>query len=73
MTDTKNITRIIRELKEFSDMEDHGINEVTTDEGKITYREVLSNRFDSTAFKKDFLDVYESYLRQTSSMRFTLN
>ena len=52
---------------------EHGIDEVTTPEGKVTYREVLSKRFDSTSFKKDFLDVYEEYTRQTSSMRFTLN
>lgn len=52
---------------------DHGIDEVTTTDGKVTYREVLSKRFDTTAFKKDFMDIYEEYTRQTSSMRFTLN
>lgn len=52
---------------------ENGIDEVTTAEGKVTYREVLSKRFDTTSFKKDFMDVYEAYTRQTSSMRFTLN
>ena len=52
---------------------EHGVDEVTTSEGKVTYREVLSKRFDTTSFKKDFMDVYEEYTRQTSSMRFTLN
>ena len=52
---------------------ENGIDEVTTPEGKVTYREVLSKRFDSTSFKKDFLDVYEEYTKLTSSMRFTLN
>lgn len=52
---------------------EHGIDEVVTADGKVTYREVLSKRFDTTSFKKDFLDIYEEYTRQTSSMRFTLN
>lgn len=47
------------------------IDEYMCDEGKVTYREVISNRFDSTSFKKDFADVYEEYTRKTSSMRFT--
>lgn len=47
------------------------IDEYMCDEGKVTYREVISNRFDSTLFKKDFADVYEEYTRKTSTMRFT--
>lgn len=49
------------------------IDEYTSDEGKVTYREVISNRFDSTAFKKDFADIYSEYTKKTSSMRFTCN
>lgn len=49
------------------------LDEFMCDEGKVTYREVISNRFDSTAFKKDFADVYSEYTRKTSSMRFTCN
>ena len=54
-------------------MAENGIDEVIAESGKVTYREVISKRFDSTSFKKDFMDVYEEYTRQTSSMRFTLN
>lgn len=54
-------------------LEENGIDEVATSDGKVTYREVLSKRFDTTSFKKDFMDIYEEYTRQTSSMRFTLN
>ncbi len=54
-------------------MEEQGVDEVVTDEGKVTYREVISKRFDSTSFKKDFLDIYEAYLRATKNMRFTCN
>lgn len=54
-------------------MAEHDVDEVITSDGKVTYREVLSKRFDTTSFKKDFLDIYEEYTKQTSSMRFTLN
>ena len=46
-------------------------DEYTCDDGKITYREVISNRFASTEFKKVHLDLYEAFLRRTTSMRFT--
>lgn len=49
------------------------IDEFTCDEGKITYREVLSNRFCSTEFKKVHADLYEAFIRKTSNMRFTCN
>lgn len=49
------------------------IDEFTCDEGKVTYREVLTNRFASTEFKKVHKDLYEAFLKQTSSMRFTCN
>lgn len=49
------------------------IDEFTCDEGKVTYREVLSNRFASTEFKKVHADLYEAFTKQTSSMRFTCN
>lgn len=49
------------------------MDEFTCDEGKITYREVLSNRFCSTEFKKIHSDLYEAFTKQTSSMRFTCN
>lgn len=54
-------------------LKENGMDEVTTTEGKVTYREVLGKRFDTTSFKKDFLDIYEAYTKQTSMMRFTLN
>lgn len=52
---------------------DNEIDEFLSDEGKITYREVISKRFDSTSFKKDFADIYAEYQKATSSMRFTCN
>lgn len=51
----------------------HGIDEIVTDDGKATYREVSSKRMDSTSFKRDYGNLYDSYLRVTHSMRFTFN
>ena len=63
----------INELKEeaIEWLDENELDEILTDEGKITYREVISKRFNSTAFKKDFADIYDEYTTQTSHMRFT--
>lgn len=52
-------------------MTEEGIDTLIGDEHKATYKEVISNRFDSTAFKKDHADMYESYKKASTSMRFT--
>lgn len=63
----------IDELKEeaIEWLDENELDEILTDEGKITYREVISKRFNSTAFKKDFGDIYDEYTTKTSNMRFT--
>lgn len=63
----------INELKEeaIEWLDENELDEILTDEGKIIYREVISKRFNSTAFKKDFADIYDEYTTQTSNMRFT--
>lgn len=63
----------INELKEeaIEWLDENELDEILTDEGKITYREVISKRFNSTAFKKDFADIYDEYITKTSNMRFT--
>ena len=83
MSKTTNINEVLKELKaEVEKLQDEakaymteqGIDEVITDDGiKATYREVLSNRFASTEFKKVHEDLYKAFTKQTSSMRFTLN
>lgn len=52
-------------------MEERGISELKSDEHKATYKEVVSNRFDSKAFKSDFADIYDLYKKPKASMRFT--
>lgn len=54
-------------------MDENGVDEVVTDEGKITYRDVISNRFQTTEFKKKFADLYKAYTAPTVNKRFTCN
>ena len=92
MKNTTNINEVIKEIKEYQDMqealkieieklkaeaieylEQNEIDEYTCTDGKVTYREVISNRFASTEFKKVHADLYEAFTKKTSSMRFTCN
>ena len=52
-------------------LQSNNVDEYCSDAGKITFREVISNRFASTEFKKLMPDLYQSFIRKTSSMRFT--
>ena len=39
----------------------------------IRWTSVLTNRFDTTAFKKALPELYKSYTKQTASRRFTIS
>ena len=39
----------------------------------IRYTSVLSNRFDTTAFKKTYGDLYKAFTKQTASKRFSIS
>lgn len=54
-------------------MQANGVDEFITDAGKVTYREVISNRFQTTEFKKAFADLYKTFTKPTSCMKFTCN
>ena len=38
----------------------------------IRYQSIVSNRFDSSAFKRLMPDVYKSFIRQSTSKRFSI-
>ena len=38
----------------------------------IRWTSVLSNRFDSTAFKKEYAELYKNYTKQVASRRFSI-
>ena len=56
----------IKDFMQFYDIEElHGANGE-----RCIYKEILARRFDSTAFKRSFADLYNSYLKNTRSLRF---
>ena len=58
------------ELKQL--MIDRGVEELEAGEHIIRYTSVISNRFDTTAFKKAYNDVYQAFTKQSISRRFTI-
>lgn len=60
----------LREMCE-EHMTEEGTDTIIGDEHKVTWKEVTSNRFDSTAFRKDHGDMYKAYQKASTSKRFT--
>ena len=56
-----------------AEMEAHDLEEMVAGQYIIRYTAVLSNRFDSTAFKKVMPEIYKAYTKQVSSRRFTIS
>ena len=62
------------QIKEY--MASAGIDEIITDDllTVVRYKEVISNRFDSTAFKSsEWAELYKEYTKEVHTMRFTVN
>lgn len=55
------------------EMDARGVEELEAGTHIIRWTSVLTQRFDSTAFKKALPDVYKAYVKQTSSRRFTIS
>ena len=67
------IKKLQDECKEY--MTEHELSELFNDDRSIVarYTEFISNRFDTTAFKKsEWSELYNEYLKKITSMRFTL-
>lgn len=58
------------ELK--AELEDQGVEEINTGAFVIRWKAIISSRFDSKAMKLELPEIYSKYLKQTSSMRFTI-
>ena len=54
-------------------MEAREVEELIAGQYIVRWTSVLSNRFDSTAFKKVMPEVYKAYTKQTTSRRFTIS
>jgi len=56
-----------------AEMEAREIEELIAGQYIVRWTSVLSNRFDSTSFKKVMPEVYKAYTKQVSSRRFTIS
>ena len=55
-----------------AEMNAQGVDELTVSCFKVRYKEVQSNRFDSTAFKQTHAELYAQYCKPTISKRFSI-
>ena len=55
-----------------AELTNRGVEELEAGQYIIRYTSVLSNRFDTTAFKKLYGDLYKSFTKQVSSKRFSV-
>ena len=56
-----------------AEMMARGVEEMEVGKFIIRWTPVLSNRFDSTAFKKLYGELYKSFTKQTASRRFSIS
>ena len=47
--------------------------ELTAGQNIVRYTNVISNRFDTTSFKKTYGDLYKAFTKQSASRRFTIS
>ena len=78
----KELEELIKEAKaEAEKLEDEIKNEMLKQDTEelsvgryiVRWTKVLSNRFDTTAFKKVMPDVYKAYVKQVASRKFTVS
>lgn len=72
MEEMKTQADVIRnEIK--AEMDARDLEEMIAGQYIVRYTSVLSNRFDSTAFKRVMPEIYKAYTKQVSSRRFSIS
>ena len=56
-----------------AEMEAREVEELIAGQYIVRWTSVLSNRFDSTSFKKVLPELYQAYTKQVSSRRFSIS
>jgi len=56
-----------------AEMADREIEEMVVGNYIVRWTSVLSNRFDTTGFKKLYGDLYKAFTKQTNSRRFSIS
>lgn len=54
-------------------MVEQGVEELEGTDWRATWHNTITNRFDSSAFKKAHADLYSSFCKPTNGTRFTIN
>ena len=54
------------------EMDARGVEELEAGQYIARFTTVLSNRFDTSTFKRDHSEIYRLYLKQTTSRRFSI-
>lgn len=72
MEELKNEADTIRNSIK-AEMEARDVEELIAGQYIIRWTSVLSNRFDSTGFKRVCPELYKAYTKQVSSRRFTIS
>lgn len=55
-----------------AELTERGVEELEAGQYIIRYTSILSNRFDTTAFKKIYGDLYKAFTKQSASKRFSI-
>ena len=55
-----------------AEMNARNVEELEAGQYIARFTTVLSNRFDTTAFKKEHIEMYKMYTKQTTSRRFSI-
>ena len=72
LEELKNETDTIRNSIK-AEMEAREVEELIAGQYIVRWTSVLSNRFDSTSFKKVMPELYKAYTKQTASRRFSIS
>ena len=67
---TAEVEAIKDEIKR--EMERRGVEEIEAGQYIARFTTVLSNRFDTTAFKREHGEMYKQYTKQSTSRRFSI-
>lgn len=67
---TYELEGIKTELK--NDLDEKGVEEIVAGPYTISYKTIVSSRFDSKAFKEKYESLYESFSKESSHRRFTV-
>ena len=67
----KQVSSIEEEIK--NELVSKEVEEFEVGKYVVRYTTVVSNRFDSTRFKKELPETYKAYLKPSTSHRFSIN